>query len=149
MSPKPLFLTRSRTGLSEVVAAAVLTFASLVAIAVAYATGMLRLAPAATSTGLLVSAHLEPFGGGGLLEVTVYNVGKEPVMLTQLRMLSGSSVVWSTSINQDLKPSTGFSNTYVISSGLASGGVYVVEARANTQRTPPTTIIGSTEVVMR
>jgi hypothetical protein len=27
--------------------------------------------------------------------------------------------------------------------------VYVVEARANTQRTPPTTIIGSTEVVMR
>jgi hypothetical protein len=149
MSPKPLFLTRSRTGLSEVVAAAVLTFASLVAIAVAYATGMLRLAPSATSTGLLVSAHLEPFGSGGLLEVTVYNVDKEPVTLTQLRMLSGSSVVWSTSINQDLKPSTGFSNTYVISSGLASGGVYVVEARANTQRTPPTTIIGSTEVVMR
>jgi hypothetical protein len=131
------------------VAAAVLTFASLVAIAVAYATGMLRLAPSATSTGLLVSAHLEPFGSGGLLEVTVYNVDKEPVTLTQLRMLSGSSVVWSTSINQDLKPSTGFSNTYVISSGLASGGVYVVEARANTQRTPPTTIIGSTEVVMR
>jgi hypothetical protein len=149
MSPKPLFLTRTRTGLSEVVAAIVLTFASLVAIAVAYATGMLRLAPSATSTGLLVSAHLEPFGSGGLLEVTVYNVGKEPVTLTQLRMLSGSSVVWSTSINQDLKPSTGFSNTYVISSGLASGGVYVVEARANTQRTPPTTIIGSTEVVMR
>jgi hypothetical protein len=27
--------------------------------------------------------------------------------------------------------------------------VYVVEARANTQRTPTTTIIGSTEVVMR
>jgi len=149
MSPKPLFLTHSRTGLSEVVAAAVLTFASLVAIAVAYATGMLRLAPSATSTGLLVSAHLEPFGSGGLLEVTVYNVGKEPVTLTQLRMLSGSSVVWSASVNQDLKPSTGFSNTYVISSGLASGGVYVVEARANTQRTPPTTIIGSTEVVMR
>jgi len=149
MSPKPLFLTRSHIGLSEVVAAVVLTFASLVAIAVAYATGMLRLAPSVTSTGLLVSAHLEPFGGGGLLEVTVYNVGKEPVMLTQLRMLSGSSVVWSTSINQDLKPSTGFSNTYVISSGVASGIVYVVEARANTQRTPPTTIIGSTEVVMR
>jgi hypothetical protein len=149
MSPKPLFFTHSRTGLSEVVATIILTLASLVAIAVAFATGMLRVAPAATSTGLLVSAHLEPFGGGGLLEVTVYNVGKEPVTLTQLRMLSGSSVVWSTSINQDLKPSTGFSNTYVISSGLASGGVYVVEARANTQRTPPTTIIGSTEVVMR
>jgi hypothetical protein len=149
MSPKPLFLTRTRTGLSEVVAAVVLTLASLVAIAVAYATGMLRLAPSATSTGLLVSAHLEPFGSGGLLEVTVYNVGKEPVTLTQLRMLSGSSVVWSTSINQDLKPSTGFSNTYVISSGVASGGVYVVEASANTQRIPTTTIIGSTEVVMR
>jgi hypothetical protein len=149
MSPKPLFFTHSRTGLSEVVAAVVLTLASLVAIAVAYATGMLRLAPSATSTGLLVSAHLEPFGGGGLLEVTVYNVGKEPVTLTQLRMLSGSSVVWSASVNQDLKPSTGFSNTYVISSGVASGIVYVVEARANTQRTPPTTIIGSTEVVMR
>jgi hypothetical protein len=110
---------------------------------------MLRLAPSATSTGLLVSAHLEPFGSGGLLEVTVYNVGKEPVTLTQLRMLSGSSVVWSASVNQDLKTSTGFSNTYVISSGVASGGAYVVEARANTQRTPPTTIIGSTEVVMR
>jgi hypothetical protein len=149
MSPKPLFLTHSRTGLSEVVAAVVLTLASLVAIAVAYATGMLRLAPSATSTGLLVSAHLEPFGGGGLLEVTVYNVGKEPVTLTQLRMLSGSSVVWSASVNQDLKPSTGFRNTYVISSGGHSGGVYIVEARANTQRTPPTTIIGSTEVVMR
>jgi hypothetical protein len=149
VSPKPLFFSHSRTGLSEVVAAVVLTLASLVAIAVAFATGMLRVAPAATSTGLLVSAHLEPFGGGGLLEVTVYNVGKEPVTLTQLRMLSGSSVVWSASVNQDLKPSTGFSNTYVISSGLASGGVYVVEARANTQRTPPTTIIGSTEVVMR
>jgi hypothetical protein len=149
MSPKPLFLTRTRTGLSEVVAAVVLTLASLVAIAVAYATGMLRLAPSATSTGLLVSAHLEPFGSGGLLEVTVYNVGKEPVTLTQLRMLSGSSVVWSASVNQDLKPSTGFSNTYVISSGVASGGVYVVEASANTQRIPTTTIIGSTEVVMR
>jgi len=149
MSPKPLFLTRSRIGLSEVVAAVVLTLASLVAITVAYATGMLRLAPSATSTGLLISAHLEPFGSGGLLEVTVYNVGKEPVTLTQLRMLSGSSVVWSASVNQDLKPSTGFSNTYVISSGLASGGVYIVEVRANTQRTPPTTIVGSTEVVMR
>jgi hypothetical protein len=149
MSPKPLFFTHSRTGLSEVVATIILTLASLVAIAVAFATGMLRVAPAATSTGLLVSAHLEPFGSGGLLEVTVYNVGKEPVTLTQLRMLSGSSVVWSTSINQDLKPSTGFSNTYVISSGVASGIVYVVEARANTQRTPPTTIIGSTEVFMR
>jgi hypothetical protein len=149
MSPKPLFLTRSRTGLSEVVAAVILTLVSLVTIAVAYATGLLKLAPAATSTGLLVSAHLEPFGSGGLLEVTVYNVGKEHVTLTQLRMLSGSSVVWSTSINQDLKPSTGFNNTYVISSGLASGEVYVVEARANTQRTPTTTIVGSTEVVMR
>jgi hypothetical protein len=149
MSPKPLFFSRSRTGLSEVVAAVVLTLASLVAIAVAFATGMLRVAPATTSTGLLVSAHLEPFGGGGLLEVTVYNVGKEPVTLTQLRMLSGSSVVWSASVNQDLKPSTGFSNTYVISSGVASGIVYVVEARANTQRTPPTTIIGSTVVFMR
>jgi hypothetical protein len=149
MSPKPLFFSRSRTGLSEVVAAVVLTLASLVAIAVAFATGMLRVAPAATSTGLLVSAHLEPFGGGGLLEVTVYNVGKEPVTLTQLRMLSGSSVLWSASVNQDLKPSTGFRNTYVISSGVASGIVYIVEARANTQRTPPTTIIGSTEVVMR
>jgi hypothetical protein len=149
MSPKPLFFTHSRTGLSEVVAAVILTLASLVAIAVAFATGMLRVAPAATSTGLIVSAHLEPFGGGGLLEVTVYNVGKEPVTLTQLRMLSGSSVVWSASVNQDLKPSTGFSNTYVISSGVASGIVYVVEAGANTQRTPPTTIIGSTEVVMR
>jgi len=149
VSPKPLFFTHSRRGLSEVVAAVILTLASLVAIAVAFATGMLRVAPAATSTGLLVSAHLEPFGGGGLLEVTVYNVGKEPVTLTQLRMLSGSSVVWSASVNHVLKPSTGFSNTYVISSGLASGGVYVVEARANTQRTPPTTIIGSTEVVMR
>jgi hypothetical protein len=149
MSPKPLFFTHSRTGLSEVVAAVILTLASLVAIAVAFATGMLRVAPAATSTGLIVSAHLEPFGGGGLLEVTVYNVGKEPVTLTQLRMLSGSSVVWSASVNQDLKPSTGFSNTYVISSGVASGIVYVVEARANTQRTPPTTIIGSTEAVMR
>jgi hypothetical protein len=149
MTPKPLFFTHSRTGLSEVVAAIILTLASLVAIAVAFATGMLRVAPAATSTGLLVSAHLEPFGGGGLLEVTVYNVGKEPVTITQLRMLSGSSVVWSAGVNQDLKPSTGFSNTYVISSGLASGGVYVVEAIANTQRTPPTTIVGSTEVVMR
>jgi hypothetical protein len=149
MSLKPLFFTRSHIGLSEVVAAVVLTLASLVAIAVAFTTGMLRVAPAATSTGLLVSAHLEPFGSGGLLEVTVYNVGKEPVTLTQLRMLSGSSVVWSASVNQNLKPSTGFSNTYVISSGLASGGVYVVEARANTQRTPPTTIIGSTEVVIR
>jgi archaellum component FlaF (FlaF/FlaG flagellin family) len=149
MSPKPLFLTHSRIGLSEVVAAAILTLASLVAIAVAFATGMLRVAPAATSTGLLVSAHLEPFGGGGLLEVTVYNVGKEPVTLTQLRMLSGSSLIWSASVNQNLKPSTGFSNTYVISSGLASGGVYIVEARANTQRTPLTTIIASTEVVMR
>jgi hypothetical protein len=149
VSLKPLFFSRSRTGLSEVVAAVVLTLASLVAVAVAFATGMLRVAPAATSTGLLVSAHLEPFGGGGLLEVTVYNVGKEPVTLTQLRMLSGSSVVWSASVNQNLKPSTGFSNTYVISSGVVSGGVYVVEARANTQRTPPTTIIGSTEVVMR
>jgi hypothetical protein len=149
MSPKPLFFPHSRTGLSEVVAAVILTLASLVAIAVAFATGMLRVAPAATSTGLIVSAHLEPFGGGGLLEVTVYNVGKEPVTLTQLRMLSGSSVVWSASVNQDLKPSTGFSNTYVISSGVASGIVYVVEAGANTQRTPPTTIIGSTEVVMR
>jgi hypothetical protein len=149
VSLKPLFFSRSRRGLSEVVAAVVLTLASLVAIAVAFSTGMLRVAPAATSTGLLVSAHLEPFGGGGLLEVTVYNVGKEPVTLTQLRMLSGSSVVWSASVNQNLKPSTGFSNTYVISSGVVSGGVYVVEARANTQRTPPTTIIGSTEVVMR
>jgi hypothetical protein len=149
MTPKPLFFTHSRTGLSEVVAAIILTLASLVAIAVAFATGMLRVAPAATSTGLLVSAHLEPFGGGGLLVVTVYNVGKEPVTITQLRMLSGSSVVWSAGVNQDLKPSTGFSNTYVISSGLASGGVYVVEAIANTQRTPPTTIVGSTEVVMR
>jgi hypothetical protein len=149
MSPKPLFFTHSRRGLSEVVAAIILTLVSLVAIAVAFATGMLRVAPASTSTGLLVSAHLEPLGSGGLLEVTVYNVGKEPVTLTQLRMLSGSSVVWSASVNQDLKPSTGFSNTYVISSGVASGIVYVVEARANTQRTPPTTIIGSTEVVMR
>jgi hypothetical protein len=149
MSPKPLFFSRSRIGLSEVVAAVVLTLASLVAVAVAFATGLLRVAPAATSTGLLVSAHLEPFGGGGLLEVTVYNVGKEPVTLTQLRMLSGSSVVWSASVNHVLKPSTDFSNTYVISSGVASGGVYVVEARADTQRTLPTTIIGSTEVVMR
>jgi hypothetical protein len=149
VSLKPLFFSRSRTGLSEVVAAVVLTLASLVAVAVAFASGMLRVAPAATSTGLLVSAHLEPFGGGGLLEVTVYNVGKEPVTLTQLRMLNGSNVVWSVSVNQDLKPSTGFRNTYVISSGLTPGGVYVVEARANTQRTIPTTIIGSTEVVMR
>jgi hypothetical protein len=149
VSLKPLFFSRSRTGLSEVVAAVVLTLASLVAVAVAFASGMLRVAPAATSTGLLVSAHLEPFGGGGLLEVTVYNVGKEPVTLTQLRMLSGSNVVWSASVNHVLKPSTGFNNTYVISSGVASGIVYVVEARANTQRTPPTTIIGSTEVVMR
>jgi hypothetical protein len=104
MSPKPLFLTHSRIGLSEVVAAAILTLASLVAIAVAFATGMLRVAPAATSTGLLVSAHLEPFGGGGLLEVTVYNVGKEPVTLTQLRMLSGSSLIWSASVNQTSSP---------------------------------------------
>ena len=147
MNPTPFFIHPGK-GLSEVVAATVLTLASLVALAVAYGVGMLKVAPSTSSTGLLVSAHLEPFGDGGLLEVTVYNVGKEPLRLTQVRLLSGSNVIHSVSLNQVLKPSTGWSNTYVVS-GVASGGSYIVEARANTQRSTPTTIIGSAGVSMR
>jgi archaellum component FlaF (FlaF/FlaG flagellin family) len=148
MNPKSLFFSRSRTGLSEVVAAVVLTLASLVAIAMAFATGMLRVAPAATSTGLLVSAHLEPFGGGGLLEVTVYNVGKEPLNLEGVRLLDGGTAIWATGPNRLLKPSTSWSDTFVVS-GVSSGRVYIVQVEAKTQRSQQTLIIGSTEVVMR
>jgi hypothetical protein len=144
-NPPPFF---SRYGLSEVVAAVVLTFAAVAAMAVAFAAGVFRTAPAATSTGLLVSAHLEPFGDGGLLTVTVYNVGKEPVHLQEIRLLSGSNVLLQRGVGQDLKPSTSWSDTFVVS-GVSSGGVYVAEARARTLRSIPSFIIGSTEVSMR
>ncbi|MEM2946428.1 MAG: hypothetical protein QXS50_04735 [Candidatus Caldarchaeum sp.] len=137
-----------RKGLSEVVAAVALTLAALVAMAVAYTVGALRTAPAASSTGLLVSAHLEPFGDGGVLTITVYNVGKEPVNLQSVRLLSGSNTVFQRALNQQLKPSTSFSDTYLVS-GVSSGGVYMVEARAQTLRSNPTTVIGSVEVSMR
>lgn len=148
MKNSNIFFSRSRSGLSEVVAAVVLTLASLVAVAVAYSVGLIRTAPAASSTGLLVSAHLEPFGDGGLLEVTVYNIGKEPVTLREVRLLSGSDVLWTSSPSQLLKPSTSWSDTFVVS-GVSSGRVYVLEARADTLRSIPSTIIGSAEVSMR
>ncbi|MEM2072832.1 MAG: hypothetical protein QXD47_08750 [Candidatus Caldarchaeum sp.] len=134
--------------MSEVVAAVALTLAALVAMAVAYTVGVLRTAPAASSTGLLVSAHLEPFGDGGVLTITVYNVGKEPVNLGLVKLLSGSNTVFQKALNQRLKPSTSFSDTFLVS-GVSSGRVYVVEARAQTLHRHPTTIIGSVEVSMR
>lgn len=137
-----------RHGLSEVVAAVVLTLAAVVAMAVAFAAGVFRTAPAATSTGLLVSAHLEPFGDGGLLTVSVYNIGKEPVTLQNVRLLSGSSELFNRGVNEALKPSTSWSDTYIVS-GVSSGGVYVVEATARTHRSIPTFITGSAEVSMR
>ncbi|MEM1980775.1 MAG: hypothetical protein QXU87_02355 [Candidatus Caldarchaeum sp.] len=137
-----------RYGLSEVVAAVVLTFAAVVAMAVAFAAGVFRTAPAASSTGLLVSAHLEPFGDGGLLTVTVYNIGKEPVTLQSIRLLSDSNELFISGVNEALKPSTSWSDTFIVS-GVSSGGVYIVEARALTHRSIPTYIIGSVEVSMR
>jgi len=138
----------SRQGLSEVVAAVVLTLAALVAMAVAYSVGMLRTAPAVSSTGLLVSAHLEPFGDGGLLTVQVYNVGKEPLTLQSIRLQSGTSTLYSKNVNVVLKPSLYWTDTFFVS-GVVSGREYVVEALARTQRSGPLMIIGSTEVVMR
>jgi len=138
----------SRQGLSEVVAAVALTLAALVAMAVAYSVGMLRAAPAASSTGLLVSAHLEPFGDRGLLTVQVYNVGKEPLTLQSVRLLSGTSTLFSRNVNVSLKPSLSWSDTFIVS-GVSSSQEYVVEALAQTLRSSPSTVIGSTEVVMR
>ena len=149
MSPNTPFFTHPRKGLSEVVAAVVLTLVSLIALAVAYGVGMLKVAPSVSSTGLLVSAHLEPFGDGALLEVTVYNVGKEPLTFGSIRLLRGSTSIFAAAPPEfTLKPSTSWSNTYVVT-GVTSGETYVVEARAETQRSDQKVIIGSVEVSMR